>query len=259
MAKEEKNGKIKEKNMENANEKKEEKKEAKRLKKEGKKNKKKKILPKIILFFILLGGVTYFIYQSNFFGLGNKYIRPVLEKIPVVNSYLPEVSKDKTRQELLMENDILMLEKTQDLKKIEELSIEKSNNLAELERLRLLESDYLVFKEQKRLFDIEVASGDSVEYINYFESINKDTSQEIYINLKKEQVNKDEYDRYISRFEAMDSKKSATILEELSFGDMDLVITILNNISIKKSTEILENIETETATTILKRLTPVKR
>ncbi len=258
------------------------KKEQKRLKKEEKKRKKeekkankgnksnkaekkggkgKKIIGLFIKFIILLAilfGISFFLVSNGIFGLDNSPLKDVLMNVPYVNQFLSsgEVEQGKTREELLIENDDYE-NKIQLLEDQLQTSLTKNEDLQlEIERLSQLESDYLNFREEKDAFDLEVASGEKVNYANYYSSIYPENADDIYRQIISDIETDEEVKRYISRFEALDSGSSAAILEELVFTDLDLVVNIIDGMAVDKSAEVLEKMDSTNASTILKRLTP---
>ncbi len=236
---------------------KEEKKELKRQKKKEKKGSKKWLAIKVIIFFILAGGISFFVFRANFLGIGDK-VRPTLGKIPYVNRFI-EIDNEraeKSRGELLIENDALLKTIDNLESDIEKLYESNENYLLELDKLRELENNYLTYVEDKKKFDMEVGNLEPTEYLKYYKGIEEETAKEIYENLIGKKINQEEMEKYISRYENMDPKVSAGILEELLYTDRELVINIVNKLSIKTSSEVLEAMKIENSATILKRLTP---
>ncbi len=243
--------------------KKEAKKEAKEAKKEKKKKKKGKGIFKLIFTLILLTVIfivaSFFIVSNNIFGLSEGPLNDILMKVPYVNELLSdgtEGEESKSRADLLFENSTYESEIVKLNSEIEMLNSEITELELELERLTELEDDYLTFRQQKEEFDLSVANNDPINYAEYYAEMYPENAEEIYSNIIQNIEADENVKRYISRFEALDAGTTAEILEELIYTDLNLVVDIIDNMSISKSAEVLENMESANSSTILKRLTP---
>ncbi len=254
----------KEKNTDKAEKKKLKKEEKKRKKEEKKANKKGgkrfiKFIIKFIILLVILFGVSFLLVKNGLFGLDSGPLKDILMNVPYVNEYLPsdgEVGQSKSRDELLVENSNYE-NQIQNLEEQLKNTLTEAENLQlEVDRLSQLENEYLDFREEKDAFDLEVASGEKVNYANYYYSIYPENADDIYRQIVGDIQSDEELKRYISRFEALDSSSCATILEELISTDLDLVVNIVDNMSVDKSAEVLEKMDSINSSTILKRLTP---
>ena len=103
-----------------------------------------------------------------------------------------------------------------------------------------------------------VALNDPKAYSSFYESIAPENAEELY----KQAVNKEVTDKalkdYIQTFENMKKDAATKILEELIITDMDLVITILQNLSSEKRSEILSTMDPKNAASCSKLLSPVQ-
>jgi len=245
------------------------KKKEKRKKKDKKIKKAKKVKSKkarvfgFIIPVIVIGGLGAGIYL-NLWGVRDNYIFPLLEKIPVVKNVIPQPeteSEDEysglSKLELVQMNKTLTEEKEQ----IEENNTELNNKIKELNtevtRLREIESQQEQFKADKEEFDRMIAENDMDAYKNFYESISPENAETLY----KEAVEKNKADKklqeYVQTFENMKKDAAASMLEEMiSTDDMDLVVQILDNISIEKRADILAAMKTENAAACAKRLAP---
>ncbi len=247
----------------NKKEEKRRKKEEKKQKKESKKKKGKgkkiiSIVLKALILLIVLFIISFVIVKNNLFGLKNSPLRNVLMNVPYINQLLidEEIEEGKGREELLLENNEYEI-KIQSLQEQLQTSLTKVDNLQlEIDRLSQLEEDYLSFIEEKEAFDLEVASGDKVNYANYYSSIYPENAEDIYRQIVSDIKTDEEAKRYISRFESLNASSCAKILEELVFTDLDLVVNIIDGMAVDKSAEVLEKMDSTNSSTILKRLTP---
>ncbi len=241
------------------------KKEEKLRKKEAKKSKKGnkpfRLIFKVILLIIILFIISFIIVKNDLFGMGDSFLGDFLKEVPIVNSFLPpelEGSESLGRDELLIENAKLEKEVEALKTKNEVLEKQRENLELEIDRLKLFETEYLEFKTAKEAFDLEVASGDPVQYVNYYSSIYPENAERIYKEIVGEVYNQEEVARYIARFEALDASTCAQILEELIFTDLNLVVAIIDEMVVDKSAEVLENMDSVNASMVMKRLTPIE-
>lgn len=246
-------------------------KEEKKQRKKDKKSAKKKskgivskllgLIIKLILLVLVLLLISVALVKNNVAGLAEGPLYDVLSKIPYVNGLIVDQNavaeeENKKREELLMENDANTARIAELELQVETLTKENDDLNLEIERLSPLEDEYLAFREEKLAFDTEIANGDKVEYSEYYTSIYPENADEIYRQIIGDIENEETVTRYISRFEALDSGSCAVILEELIYTDLDLVVEVIDSMTVEKSAEVLENMDPVNSSTILKRLNP---
>lgn len=213
------------------------------------KPKKKKgcLIMTIISVFII--SVLVAILGFNAGGIRDKYLRGTLEKIPIVKNLLPPLEQNENG-EGLTENI------SEEQKTIDSLTQEIQNLNAEITRLKAFEENQLKFKAEKEEFDRMIALSDSKAYSAFYESIAPENAEKLY----KEAIGQANIDKnfkdYISTFENMKKDAASKILEELILTDMDLVITILQNLSSTKRSEILSTMDSKNAAAVTKLLSP---
>lgn len=153
---------------------------------EGKKKSSK--LTVIIVVIIILIGLAAII-RFNVGNLAEKYLRSLLENIPIVNNILPPLDKeiDKysnySKEKLLKELNTL---KNQLESKDEQL-LSYQNTFerleAEIKRLREIEEQQIQFKIEKNEFSKMVAQEDPKAFIEFFKTFYPETATEIYKEL----------------------------------------------------------------------------
>lgn len=203
-------------------------------------------LKKIIVFAIIIA-IPLLLIKFNVFKLGDK-ARPVLEKVPIVKKILPPKESEQQQEE-----EQPLDEKDQ---KIEALTAEIQTLNDEINRLKVFEQEQLKFKAEKEEFDKMIALKDPKAYSSFYESINPENAEELYKQAVTKEVKDKEFKEYIQTFEGMKKDAVSTILEELITTDMDLVITILQNLSSDKRSEVLATMDPKNAAACSKLLSP---
>ncbi len=207
-------------------------------------------LLKLIIAIIIIA-LPIVLVSLNVGGVRDNYLRPVLEKIPIVKNLLPPLESEtdaNVEEQPLDENQ----------ERIDALTKEIEDLNKEINRLKEFENAQLQFKADKEQFDKMVALNDPKAYSSFYESIAPENAEELY----KQAVNKEVTDKalkdYIQTFENMKKDAATKILEELIITDMDLVITILQNLSSEKRSEILSTMDPKNAASCSKLLSPVQ-
>ena len=207
-------------------------------------------LLKLIIAIIIIA-LPIVLVSLNVGGVRDNYLRPVLEKIPIVKNLLPPLESEtdaNVEEQPLDENQ----------ERIDALTKEIEDLNKEINRLKEFENAQLQFKADKEQFDKMVALNDPKAYSSFYESIAPENAEELY----KQAVNKEVTDKalkdYIETFENMKKDAAIKILEELIITDMDLVITILQNLSSEKRSEILSTMDPKNAASCSKLLSPVQ-
>ena len=207
-------------------------------------------LLKLIIAIIIIA-LPIVLVSLNVGGVRDNYLRPVLEKIPIVKNLLPPLESEtdaNVEEQPLDENQ----------ERIDALTKEIADLKREKNTLKDFENAQLQIKADKEQFDKMVALNDPKAYSSFYESIAPENAEELY----KQAVNKEVTDKalkdYIQTFENMKKDAATKILEELIITDMDLVITILQNLSSEKRSEILSTMDPKNAASCSKLLSPVQ-
>ncbi len=208
----------------------------------------KKIIIFIIIFTIFVG-IPVAIIGFNVGGIRDKYLRPGLEKIPIIKNLLPPL-EEETQEEPAKDEKQQTIDSL--TKEIEDLN-------QEIARLKVFEQNQLEFKKQKQAFDEMIALNDPKAYASFYESIAPENAKELYKQAVNKEVQDKEFKVYIQTFEGMKKDAAKSILEELITTDMDLVITILQNLSSEKRSEILSVMDPKNAASCSKLLYPEKQ
>lgn len=212
--------------------------------------KKGKLIGIIITAFIL--ALLVAILGFNVGGIRDKYIRKPLEKVPIIKNLLPPLKNEEENGKESEE------ELSQEQKQIEALTQEIKTLNEEIDRLKVFETNQNQFKTDKEQFDRLVALNDPKAYSSFYEKVSPENAEKLY----KEAVSKvsldKEFKEYISTFENMKKDAASKILEELVLTDIDLVTTILQNLTSLKRADILSAMDPQNAATITKLLSVEK-
>lgn len=216
-----------------------------------KKKKKKKggCLVGLLLFIIIIATLVA-ILVFNVGNIRDKYLRPGLEKIPIVKNLLPPLKEQPTEQETQPVDEKQQI--------IDSLTKEIEALNGEIARLKEFEQAQLQFKSEKQQFDSMIALKDPKAYSSFYESIAPENAEELYKQAVEQQVKDKNFKEYIQTFETMKKDAATTILEELMVTDIDLVITVLQNLSSEKRSEILSTMDPKNAASCSKLLSPVQ-
>ena len=212
-----------------------------------KKKKKGGCLLKLLIFLIIIA-IPIALISFNVGNIRDKYLRPGLEKIPIVKNLLPPLEEEQQEEEVVDEKQQTIESLT---KEIEELN-------KEVTRLKEFEQAQLQFKAEKEEFDKMIALNDPKAYASFYESIAPENAEELYKQAINQEVTDKRFKEYIQTFETMKKDAVATILEELMVTDMDLVITILENLTSDKRSEILSAMDPKNAASCSKLLAPAQ-
>lgn len=214
---------------------------------EPKKKKKGGCLAMFIISAIIIA-ILVAILGFNAGGIRDKYLRPTLEKIPIIKNLLPpleETSEEENNNEPTI---------SEEQKTIDALTAEIENLNSEIKRLKEFEAAQIQFKKEKEEFDRMIALNDPSAYSSFYESISPENAEKLYQEAIGQVQNNKEFKEYINTFENMKKDAAATILEELILTDMDLVVTILDNLSSTKRSEILATMDPVNAASCAKLL-----
>ncbi len=237
--------------------KKKEKKEKKEKNKDGKGGKGKSIFT-LLLLLLLIASIVGYIIMFNGFGVRDGFLRPYLEKVPVVSNYLPAVEVDESSSigEVLVENESLKAENELLTQQLEAANAVSEGSVAEIERLKLIEAQQTEFVAMKEEFDKNVATMNPEDFITYYEAMYPDVAAEAYSELISAKYNQDELDKYISTYQTMDPGAIAPILEEMIDTDMELVILIMENIDDQLAGEVLSEMTPTNAAQVTRLMSP---
>lgn len=214
----------------------------------------------IVIIWLVIFGVLIKFDVGNF---GSEVLYPVLKDVPVVNRILPE-TKDKEPEGYTNIDEanarIRQLEKElSGAKSANSLSSDEVEELkSEIKRLKKYEEQQHAFEQRVKDFDENVVFNDKApdvsEYQKYYEGIDPDHAEEIYKAVVKDIQHREAIKKQATMYSKMDAAKAAAVLQTMS-GDLDLVASILDNMTESKSSAILAAMTPETAAQITTKMT----
>ncbi len=227
-----------------------------------------KAITVLIVFIIVIIWLAVFgvLIKLDVGGFGSQVLTPVLKDIPVINKILPNSGVDDYSDKYNFNSMSDAVERIQELERqLAAATDTKSANdseikelKAEVERLKVFENEQADFAERVKEFDEKVVFADAApdieEYKTFYEGISPDNAEQIY----KQVVEKMEYSQKIKDqaeiYSKMEPEKAAAVFETMT-GDLDLLASILDNMSQSKSALILQNMSAESAAQISKKMT----
>ena len=184
-------------------------------------------------------------------GFGSSVMYPIFKNVPVINKILPDdvaTTDDegypyKSLAEAInyikeLEKEIKTLKDsaTKDAEKIADLQ-------AEIERLKAFEESQLLFEKQKEEYYSEVVFGDNAIdyefYKQYYEQINPEYAEVLYKQVLEKYLYDERYKDLANAYATMKPKKAAAALYEMT-GNLEIVVTILQNMEVEERAKILE-------------------
>ncbi len=225
----------------------------------------------IVIVLIWLA-VFAFLIKLDVGGIGSNVLYPVLKDVPVVNKILPAPSEEKQAEEgnyqyttLKSANDRIK-ELENQLKSENGTTDANSDYIKELEaevkKLQKYKDNYDDFQKQVEDFDKKVVFNDNApdieEYRKYYEEIEPDNAEKLYKQVvKKLQYTEKakELGTYYSNMEAASAAKTLSQMSE----DLDLVCAILENMGEKKAAAILQEMDSNFAAQITKKISAVDK
>lgn len=205
-------------------------------------------------------------------GIGSRFMKPIIGDVPILKYVLPkdksiEKSSEENKQytfdsvdeaiESIKATEKILNKKEKEAEKLKEENKKLQN---EMQRLKIFEQKYNEFLEEKAEFDDKVVFNEKApeikEYIKYYEEISPQNAENIY----KKTIDKVDYDEkvkeYAKTYQDMKPQQAATILEEMSSTDLNLVVLILEDIDSEQRAKILGAMTPKTAAKVTKKMAP---
>ena len=217
-----------------------------------------------ILLVVIWLGITVLLIKLDVGGIGTNFVAPILNKIlppdsimetEDVESYYGYSSlTDAVNQIRNYESQITTQKET-----IETYEEQIAALTAEVARLQTFEANQVEFQRIKTEFYEEVIyseDGPGPEgFIDYYESMDPETAQQIYQQVVRVEVYNAEIEKYAQAYSEMKPKAAAGIFEAMT-DDLDLAAKILGAMEADDRGAILGVMDPEIAARITKIMEP---
>lgn len=215
----------------------------------------------IVVIWLALFGVLIKLDVGKF---GSEVLYPVLKDVPVVNKVLPAAEGEQqpegyTNIDEANEKIRALEQELASLKNTSTASADEVQELkAENERLKKFEEQKLAFDQRVKEFDEQVVYSDKSpelsEFQKFYEEIDPDNAAELYKQVVQDVQASEKVKKQATMYAKMEPAQAASVLETMS-GNLDLVASILDNMSESKSADIMANMAPETAAQITTKMT----
>lgn len=179
--------------------------------------------------------------KLNVGGFGANVLAPIIKDVPVINKILPETADTETSDGSGYGGYTSLAEAVEQIKALE-LQLEAAQSSgssneelvsdleAEVARLKTFEDNQVEFERIKNQFYEEVVyaeNGPGADaYVQYYESMDPTTAEEIYREVIQKQEETAEVKEYAQAYSEMKPKEAAAIFEAMT-DNLDLAARIL--------------------------------
>lgn len=217
---------------------------------EKKGNKIVTILIAILIVVLWLGLFALFI-KLDVGGFGSSVMKPIFKDVPIINKILPDdeivTQEEEYPYKSLAEAINYIKELEKQIKNLTDSGTADNETIAdlraEIERLKVFEESQLEFEKQKEAYYNEVVFGDSaIDYENYkqyYEDINPEYAEVLYQQVLEKYMYDQRYQDLANAYAAMKPAKAAAALYEMT-GNLEIVVTILQNMEVEERAKILD-------------------
>ena len=217
---------------------------------EKKGNKIVTILIAILIIVLWLGLFALFI-KLDVGGFGSSVRKPIFKDVPIINKILPDdeivTQEEEYPYKSLAEAINYIKELEKQIKNLTDSGTADNETIAdlraEIERLKVFEESQLEFEKQKEAYYNEVVFGDSaIDYENYkqyYEEINPEYAEVLYQQVLEKYMYDQRYQDLANAYAAMKPAKAAAALYEMT-GNLEIVVTILQNMEVEERAKILD-------------------
>lgn len=223
----------------------------------------------IILVWLLIFGV---LIKFDVGGFGSGVLYPVLKDVPIVNMLLPDVNDDNANKagtgnySSIAEAEQKIAELEKRLEAYETGNTANTDYIAELEsevnNLKTYKDSQDAFEQRVLEFDKKVVFGDEApdinEYKQFYEQISPENAAKIYERVLEQNRYSEKVRTQAEAYGKMEAASAAAILQEMTAGDLDLVVGILSEMNTTKSAAILAAMDVDAAAQITKKMTYVE-
>lgn len=195
-------------------------------------------------------GIFCVLIKLDVGGFGSKVMAPIFKDVPVINKILPSTDDTDSNSypyKSLADAITYIKELEKNMQDANDQISADNEKIAELnsevERLKNFEQEKEQFEKIKKQFYDEVVFGDDAipydNYKKYYEEINPDYAETLYKQVLEKYMYDENYKELANAYSTMKPKKAAAALYEMT-GDLDKVVTILQNMDTENRAAILD-------------------
>lgn len=225
-----------------------------------------------VLIVVLWLAIVCVVIKMDVGGFGSSVLTPILKDVPVVNMILPSktpAGSSNTTSESYggydsMEEAVayirqleLELEREQTASKAKDTQIDELK--AETLRLKEFEERQVEFQRIQSEFMEEVVYADKgpgpEEYRKFYEAANPTIAESIYRQVITQEAADSKVQEFAQTYSALKPKQAAKVFEEMT-DNLDLVVKILNAMSVEDRAAIMGVMDSELAARLTKMMDP---
>jgi len=215
----------------------------------------------IKLLIVLIIAAIIAAFWFDVLGVRDRYLTPILQRIPVVNNLLPMSEESSPYDDMTAEQLIALVESLRNQVDDREEQIQsltdRSTLLAnQVETLSHFRDQQMQFRMEKEEFDRMIVSGSPVDFARFFESIDPENAAMLYQEAISREQWTSEHASYVAMIQAMEARPAAEMFSRLIRSNPDLVASVLSSMDNRASGEILSAMPAQDAALIINRMYP---
>ena len=223
-----------------------------------------------LLIIVIWLGIIVLLIKLDVGGFGSTVLRPMIKDVPYLNLILPE-EKEDIEEQYQFESIEDAIDRIKELEAmLDEAYAKHELDAATIQELRDTIAALSVYKEEQDEFEKlkekwyeEVVFGtEGVEYEWYkvfFESIDPENAEALYIQVVKQYVYDKEVQDDIKTYSSMPAKSAAAIFDQMvTDGKTKRICSILSGMDVQSRADILAKMDPKNAAALTVLLEPKK-
>ena len=215
----------------------------------------------LLVILLLLAGSAVAIFVFNVFGIRENYVTTPLSNVPVVGSLintegLQLTQSLVTREELEYELNNYRTQLAQMETELAQANAMNINQVFEINRLLDIEAQQASFSAREAEFDRMIAEGDTRAFVQFYADINPERQEELYRELRGDLIIEDQMLELVRLYENMNTRAATEALESMIGPNTQLVMQILEGLSLSTRATIVQNMSNNNRVTITNLLAP---
>lgn len=205
-----------------------------------------------LIIIVLWLGLFALCIKLDVGGFGSSVMRPIFEDVPIINKILPDEKLDGEEEypyKSLAEAINYIKELEKQIKLLTDSGAADSETIADLQaeinRLKAFEESQLEFEKQKEEYYDEVVFGDNAIdyefYKQFYEEISPEYAEVLYKQVLEKYMYDERYKDIADAYTEMKPAAAAAALYEMT-GNLEIVVTILQNMEVEARAAILEEL-----------------